>query len=207
MLIKRKMGDGMNILVTAFDAFGGDTRNISQEVIECLPNSIGTCQIHKLIVPTVFGESGDRVISAMDQFHPDIVLCLGQARDISTIELERIAINLMDARIPDNAGYQPDEVPVIANAPAAYFSTLPVKKMMSVIQADHIPVSISNSAGTYVCNQLLYRVLHHATIKMPHVRACFIHLPAPTEDGISPITRKQMTFAVKTAIKSIGIIK
>lgn len=167
----------MKILVTAFDPFGGEAVNPAQMAVERLPERIGGHEIHKMVVPTVFGVSGDLVTAEMDRLRPDAVICVGQAGGRKAVTPERVAINIMDARIADNAGGQPVDLPVVEGGPAAYFSTLPVKQMAESIQAAGLPGEISNTAGTFVCNQLLYRVLHHAAEHMPGTGACFIHVP------------------------------
>lgn len=167
----------MTILVTAFDPFGGQAVNPAQLAVEALPDFIGGHAIIKFIVPTVFGMSGDLVIEQMDRHSPDAVVCVGQAGGRTAITPERVAINVMDAAGPDNAGVIPTDVPIVPGGPAAYFSTLPVKAMVSAIDAAGLPARISNTAGTFVCNQLLYRCLHHAAARMPHCRCGFIHVP------------------------------
>lgn len=167
----------MTILVTAFDPFGGESVNPAQLAVEQLPDAIGGHAIIKSIVPTIFGASADQVGALMDALSPDAVVCIGQAGGRDAITPERVAINVMDATKPDNAGIAPEDVPIIPNGPAAYFSTLPVKAMVTAMEAAGIPAKLSNTAGTFVCNQLLYRCLHHAARNMPACRCGFIHVP------------------------------
>ena len=167
----------MTILVTAFDPFGGEAVNPAQLAVEALPCSIGGHTIVKYTVPTVFGRSADLVIARMEALRPDAVVCVGQAGGREAITPERVAINIMDAVITDNAGVSPKDQPIIPGGPAAYFSTLPVKAMVSAIRDAGLPGKLSNTAGTFVCNQLLYRVLHHVAARMPHCRCGFIHVP------------------------------
>ena len=167
----------MNILVTAFDPFGGESLNPAQLAVESLPDTIGGHKIIKLIVPTIFGVSGDLVTTKMDELHPDAVICIGQAGTRTAITPERVAINIMDATIADNAGFIPQDLPVVPDGPAAYFATLPIKAMTAAINDAGIPAKVSNTAGTFVCNQLLYRCLHHATTCHPACRCGFIHVP------------------------------
>ena len=183
----------MNILVTAFDPFGGESLNPAQLAVEKLPEQIGGHQIHKLIVPTIFGLSGDLVTGKIDEILPDAVVCIGQAGTRTAITPERVAINIMDATIPDNAGFIPQDVPVIPGGPDAYFSTLPIKAITAAIQAFGIPAKVSNTAGTFVCNQLLYRCLHHAAAHHPGCRCGFIHVPyIPAQ-----VTEKPGVFAME----------
>ena len=179
----------MHILVTAFDPFGGETVNPAQLAVEALEERIGAHRVTKFIVPTVFGLSGDLVTAEMDRLCPDAVVCVGQAGGRDAITPERVAINIMDAKKPDNAGRIPADVPVISGGPAAYFSTLPVKGMASAVESAGLPAKLSNTAGTFVCNQLLYRCLHHAAVRMPACRCCFIHVPyIPAQTADKPGT-------------------
>jgi len=167
----------MDILITAFDPFGGEAVNPAQEAVKLLPSEIGGCRLYKLVVPTVFGEAGRLAAGAMDRLRPQAVICVGQAGGRRAVAVERVAVNLMDARIPDNAGNQPVDQPVEEGGPAAYFSTLPVKAMAQAIQEAGLPGEVSYTAGTFVCNSLLYSVLRHAEKTMPSCRCCFIHVP------------------------------
>ena len=198
----------MKILVTAFDPFGGESLNPAQLAVEKLPDLIGGHTIVKMIVPTVFGVSGDLVTAKMDEIRPDAVVCIGQAGTRLAITPERVAINIMDATIADNAGFIPQDVPVIPDGPAAYFSTLPVKSMTAAINAANIPGKISNTAGTFVCNQLLYRVLHHAAANHPACGCCFIHvpyIPAQVTDkpGVFAMGLEDIVRGLTAAIESI----
>lgn len=167
----------MKILVTAFDPFGGESVNPAQQAVERLEDVIGGHQIHKLIIPTVFGRAAELVIQEMDALHPDAVVCVGQAGGRKAVTPERVAINVMDANITDNAGVRPQDEPIVPDGPAAYFSTLPIKKMVEEIREAGLAADVSNSAGTFVCNSLLYSVLHHAATNMPETKAVFIHVP------------------------------
>lgn len=167
----------MKILVTAFDAFGGESINPTERALQQLPDRIGDAELIKLVIPTKFGESLRRAIEAAEVSAVDVIVCLGQAGGRAHITPERVAINVMDADIPDNAGYQPVDVPVVEGGPAAYFSTLPVKEMVAAME--DIPARLSNTAGTFVCNQLLYGLLHH--FAGAKVRAGFVHVPFITE--------------------------
>lgn len=150
----------MKILLTGFDPFGGEEVNPSLEAVKHVTAPSGA-ELIKLEVPTVFGASIDAVLKAMRQHRPDAVVCVGQAAGRAGITPERVAINIADASLPDNAGNQPCDEPIYPDGDAAYFSTLPVKAMVAAIQAAGLPASLSNTAGTFVCNQLLYGVLYH----------------------------------------------
>ena len=149
----------MRVLVTAFDPFGGETVNPALEAVKMLPEQTGELEISKLEVPTVFGKSIAVVKEALARLQPDFVVCVGQAGGRCDITVERVAINCMDARIADNAGCQPTDERIEPDGSAAYFSTLPIKRVVEAIRAEGIPASVSNSAGTFVCNQLMYGVL------------------------------------------------
>lgn len=167
----------MEILVTAFDPFGGESINPAQQAVERLDGTIGEHHIHKLIIPTVFGRAAELVIQEMEALCPDAVVCVGQAGGRKAVTPERVAINVMDANITDNAGVQPQDEPIVPGGPAAYFSTLPIKKMVEGIRTAGLEAAVSNSAGTFVCNSLLYSVLHHAATEMPETKAVFVHVP------------------------------
>jgi pyroglutamyl-peptidase len=128
-------------------------------------------------LPCEFNRSLALLYQAIEQHHPVLVLCVGQAGGRSEISIERIAINIDDARIKDNAGNQPIDTPVIADAPAAYFANLPIKRMLLALHQGEIPAVISNTAGTYVCNHVMYGLLHHINQHEPHIKGGFIHIP------------------------------
>ena len=172
----------MKILLTAFEPFGGEPVNPAWEAVQRVRAPEGT-ELICLQVPTVFAEAGDLVCAAMERERPDLVLCVGQAAGRAALTPERVAINIMDASIPDNAGAQPREEPVVPGGPAAYFATLPVKRIAAAIQAVGVPAAVSNSAGTFVCNALLYRVLHEAALRTPGLRAGFLHVPCLPEQA------------------------
>lgn len=165
------------ILLTGFDPFGGEPINPSWEAVRALHGKrIGGHRVVARQLPTEFAASLRLLQAAMREVKPAIVLGVGQAGGRPQLSLERVAINLQDARIPDNAGAQPVDEAVIADGPAAYFSTLPVKAMLEALLLAGLPAEISHSAGTYVCNHIAYAMLHLAS-KRRGVRAGFIHIP------------------------------
>jgi pyroglutamyl-peptidase len=165
------------ILLTGFDPFDGETVNPSWEAVRALHGRrVGGYLVVARQLPTEFAASLRLLKAAMRELKPAIVLGVGQAGGRPQLSLERVAINLQDARIPDNAGAQPIDEPVIAGAPAAYFSTLPLKSMLAALHDAGLPAGISHSAGTYVCNHIAYAMLHLAAEKRG-VRAGFIHIP------------------------------
>lgn len=198
----------MKILVTAFDPFGGESINPAQQAVERLADEIGDSKLHKLVVPTVFGRAAELVTDAMNELRPDAVICVGQAGGRRSVTPERVAINVMDASIKDNAGLQPTDEPIVEGGPAAYFSTLPIKTMVRAIRDAGLPGDISNSAGTFVCNSLLYSVLHHAAEHMPATRAVFIHVPYIPEqtvgkENVPSMPLEDIVRALSAAIASL----
>lgn len=167
----------MKILLTAFDPFGGEKINPALEAVKAVSSQIGTTEVMKLEVPTVFYRSIDTVMAAVKDLQPDAVLCVGQAGGRFGVTPERVAININDARIPDNEGNQPIDTPVYEDGQAAYFTTLPVKAMTEAIKSQGLPSSVSNSAGTFVCNHLMYGVLYHLDKEYPKIRGGFVHVP------------------------------
>ena len=174
----------MKILVTGFDPFGGESVNPAFEAVKLLPETIAGAKIVKLEIPTVFSASGPAVEAAIKKHRPDMVLNVGQAGGRSCVTIEKVAINLADARIPDNNGEQPTDEPLQADGETAYFATLPVKAMMQNVRAHGIPCAISYTAGTYVCNCVMYNVLYLCSKRYPGVRAGFIHVPFAAEQAV-----------------------
>lgn len=167
----------MKILVTAFDPFGENDVNASWEALQRLtaPEGMELC---KLQVPTVFGLAAQTVLDAVEKEKPDFVLCLGQAAGRTAVTPERVAINVRDASIPDNAGMQPQDEPIEPEGPAAYFSTLPIKAMVEAAMRAGVSAAVSNTAGTFVCNDLMYGLLHGLQKAHPEIRGGFVHVPA-----------------------------
>lgn len=175
----------MKILVTGFDPFGGESINPSSEVLKLLPKTILDADIICLTVPTVFNESISVIEEAILRFDPDVIVLIGQAGGRSAITVERIGINVDDARIKDNAGIQRIDEPVFSDGPAAYFSTLPIKAMVKNIQDKGISAAVSNTAGTFVCNHVMYGILHLCATKYLNKRSGFIHIPFLPEQTLN----------------------
>jgi len=174
----------MKLLLTAFDPFGGAAVNPALEAVKRVGEIPGV-ELRKLEVPTVFGDSVRTVAAVLEEFRPEAVLCVGQAGGREGLTPERVAINVDDARIPDNAGNQPIDMPIVPGGPAAYFSTLPIKAMTAAIRAAGLPASVSNTAGTFVCNHLMYGLLHHLALNHPEIRGGFVHVPFLPEQTVS----------------------
>ena len=167
----------MKILLTGFEPFGGERINPAKEAVKLVKDEIKGAQIVKCYVPVVFGKAIETVHEAMKKENPDAVLLIGQAGGRYEITPERVAINCDDGRIPDNEGNQPVDQPVKADGPAAYFSTLPIKKMVEYMKAANVPAAVSNTAGTYVCNHLMYGVLYYLDKEFPDTIGGLMHVP------------------------------
>ncbi|MEB8171546.1 pyroglutamyl-peptidase I [Macrococcus caseolyticus] len=175
------------VIVTGFDAFGEETINPSFEAVQGLPDTIMGAEIIKQQLPTVFQQSAEQLKATIMKNFPDIVICVGQAGGRDKISIEQVAINLIEARIPDNAGVQPSGIPIHEDGSNAYFSNLPVKAMFKSIQDHEIPAEISYSAGTFVCNEIMYQLLYMIQNEFPSIRGGFIHVPfAPEQTDIQP---------------------
>jgi pyroglutamyl-peptidase len=172
----------MRILLTGFEPFGGQSLNPSWEVARALHGqTLEGAQLMAVQLPCVFAQALPVLQQALQKHQPDIVMALGQAEGRCDFSVERVAINVMDARIPDNAGAQPVDVPVVASGPAAYFSTLPIKAMVAGLRAAGFPASVSQTAGTFVCNQVFYALQH--TLVGLGVHSGFVHLPLLPEQA------------------------
>lgn len=198
----------MKILITGFDAFGGEKINPAQKALELLPEKIDDLEITKLILPTVFYDSAEILKNKIAEIQPNIVISVGQAGGIDHIRIERVAINIDDARIADNKGQQPIDEIIQETGENAYFATLPIKAINNELKNNNIPSEISNSAGTFVCNHIMYQGLHLA--KDYNLKAGFIHIPFLPEQVVAkpniasmPLEEivSALTIIIKTAAK------
>lgn len=200
------------ILFTGFEPFGGETVNPALEAVRLLPDSAGGMPIRKLRLPTSFRRAGETLLEAVDTWRPEAVVCVGQAGGRKTVTPEKVAINYIDARIPDNDGVQPADVPIRADGPAAYFATLPVRAIDEAIRAAGVPCAVSYSAGCYVCNFVMYTLLDHLAQTAPDVLGGFIHVPYAAEQtankpaGTPSLTVAQMTQALMCAAGVIAAV-
>jgi len=167
----------MKALVTGFEPFGGEPLNPAIEAVHRLPKRLGAVEIHTAVLPSVFGRALDSLEDAVIASDPDIVLCVGQAGGRAALSLERVAINLDDARIPDNAGQQPIDRPIVPRGPAAYFATLPIKAAAAALREASLPAIVSNTAGSFVCNHVFYGLMHLAASRGLRLRGGFLHVP------------------------------
>jgi pyroglutamyl-peptidase len=192
-------------LVTGFHAFGGESVNPSWEVCERLPEAIAGLRVECLHVPCEFRRAIEVVAAAIEHHRPELVVCLGQAGGRAHLSVERVAINVDDARMADNGGAAPVDEAIAADGPAAYFATLPIKAMAAAMRGAGVPAMVSNTAGTYVCNHLMYGVLHFLAASGIPARAGFIHLPYAEEQvldkpGIPALSVATMARGVEAAI-------
>jgi pyroglutamyl-peptidase len=175
-----------NVLITGFEPFGGERVNPSWEVVNKLNDlMLGGVRVVARQLPCVFGEALAALNAAIDDIHPVLVLAIGQAGGRADITFERVAINIDDARIPDNLGNQPVDQPIVTDGPAAYFTRLPIKAMVQGICEAGIPASVSQTAGTYVCNHVMYGLLHRLNQFNNEVKGGFIHIPYLPEQAVA----------------------
>ncbi|MBV8190642.1 MAG: pyroglutamyl-peptidase I [Alphaproteobacteria bacterium] len=167
----------MRALVTGFDPFGGDDVNPSSLAVRQLKRRIGDIEIHTAELPTSYAKSASLLDEAIDEVRPAIVLCVGQAGGRAELCLERVAINVQDARIRDNDGRQPIDRPVVKDGPAAYFATLPIKACVAAMREAGLPAAVSNTAGTFVCNHIFYALMDMLHRRRRPARGGFLHIP------------------------------
>ena len=199
-----------NILITGFEPFGGEKINPSYEALKLLPETIATAKIHILRLPVVFGKNGALLEQSIDELDPDIIICVGQAGGRSGLTFEKIAINCQNASVPDNDGNQPHDEPVIEQGPAAYFATLPLSQMIASCKKAGFKAEFSYHAGTYVCNDTMYRLLHLLASGASKARGGFIHVPFVPEQVHDKKTSSQsleetakcLECAIKAAIEA-----
>ena len=190
------------LLITGFEPFGGENINPSWEAVSLLPEQIGEYQLAKLLIPVVFGKSAEKVIEKANELDPDAILCIGQAGGRTAITPEFLGINLRHASIPDNEGNQPQDEPIIRGGENAYFSTIPVRKIVNAIKELGLPSQVSYSAGTYVCNEVLYKLL--VTYNKSETKVGFIHIPYCAEQNKTPsMSLDNIIKALITAIQNI----
>lgn len=198
----------MKILVTGFDPFGGEKINPALEAVRGLSDNIKGAEIKKIEIPTVFGKSAEVVKVAIEEFHPDVVLNIGQAGGRFGLTPERVAINVDDARIPDNENNQPIDETIQEQGKAAYFTQLPVKAMVTAIKAAGLPGAVSNTAGTFVCNHIMYQVQYLIDTQYPSIKGGFMHVPFIPEQVLEKANQPfmnlmDMTKGLTAAIEAI----
>jgi len=192
------------ILITGFEPFGTSSMNPSGEIVKLLKDA----DLVTAVLPVVFGEASAQLRELIELHKPTMVLCLGQAEGRSELTPERVAINLDDARISDNAGNQPQSKAITLNGPDGYFSTLPIEAMVVAMKTAGIPASISLSAGTFVCNHLFYSLQDH--LKASGIQSGFMHIPLMDEQrsefpGLPTMPLKQMVAGVEIALNLLRV--
>ena len=203
----------MKILVTGFDPFDKDIINPAYEAVKRLPDEIREAKIIKLEIPTSFERSRIAIEEAIEKYSPNVILSIGQAGGRNEITIEKVAINLLEARIKDNDGYQPLDKPIKEDGQTAYFTNLPIKGMVSHIKENNIPANISYTAGTFVCNSVMYNILYLIDKKFPHIKGGFIHVPFLPEQAVlknpipSSMSLDMISKAIELAIEAILINK
>lgn len=198
----------MKVLITGFDPFGGESINPALEAVKKLPDNIAGSEIIKIEIPTVFRKSLEKIEENIIKHNPDIVISIGQAGGRFGITPERIAINIDDARIPDNESKQPIDLPIFEDGENAYFTTLPIKAMVEEMKKGEIPCSVSNSAGTFVCNHVMYGILYLIDKKYPNIRGGFIHVPyipsqVTTKPNMPSMSIDDISKGLELSIKAI----
>ena len=194
-----------HLIITGFDPFGGESVNPSWEAVSRLPDTVGSYRLTKLQIPTIFGTAAQTILETAAGDAPDTILCVGQAGGRDAVTPERIAINMAGAAKPDNAGNLRWEQPVVPGGPDGIFATVPVRAMADAICAAGLPGKVSNTAGTFVCNDTLYRLLHH--FAGTSVRAGFIHvpfLPGQAKEGVPAMPLEDTIRALLAAIEALG---
>lgn len=191
------------ILVTGFDPFGGENINPALEVIKLLPKKIENNEIRVLEIPTVRKKSVEKIKKEIENYNPDYILSIGQAGGRTDISIERVAINIDDYRIPDNEGNQPVDEKIFENGMNAYFSNLPIKAILNELRKAGIPSSISNTAGTFVCNHVFYGVRHLIETEFKDKKSGFIHIPYLPEQVIEK--KDVPSMGIETLLKGITI--
>lgn len=194
------------VLLTGFQPFGGEQVNPSWQAVSALHGvRIAGHRVVARELPVAFGDSLKVLRAGLREIRPSLVICVGQAGGRAQLSLERVAINVDDARIPDNAGSQPVDLPVVNGGPAAYFTTLPIKTMRETLCAAGFPAEVSQTAGTYVCNHVFYGLMH-ALRAQRGVRAGFIHIPyspaqAAAHAGAPSLAPETVTEGLRVAIR------
>ncbi|MCY7914621.1 pyroglutamyl-peptidase I [Bacillus haynesii] len=194
---------GKKVLLTGFDPFGGETVNPSWEAVKRLNGEVvEDVSIAAEQIPTVFHHSAAVLEKAIEKHAPDVVICVGQAGGRAHITPERIAINIDDARIPDNEDREPIDEPIAADGPAAYWSELPIKLIVKKLRKNGIPASVSNSAGTFVCNHLFYQLMHRIDRTSANIRGGFIHIPFLPEQTVD---KHEPSLSLETIVEGLRI--
>jgi len=196
----------VNVLVTGFEPFEQATINPSWEAARALDGWLCEgAQVHARQLPCVFGAALEALDTALATLQPTLVIAVGQAGGRAEVTPERVAINVDDGRIPDNVGRQPIDQPVVAGAPVAYFSTLPIKAIVHALRAAGIPAAVSNTAGTFVCNNLFFGLMHRLAGLRGPVRGGFIHVPYLPQQAAALAGQPSLPLALMVAALQVAV--
>ena len=198
----------MKILITGFDPFGGESVNPALEAVKKLPDTILGQEVIKIEIPTVFRKAVEKIEENIEKHNPDVVISVGQAGGRFGVTPERVAINIDDARIQDNEGNQPIDIAIYEDGENAYFTNLPIKAMVKEMNDNGIPASVSNTAGTFVCNHVMYGILYLIDKKYPNMRGGFIHVPyipsqVTTKPNMPSMSADDITKGLELSIKAL----
>jgi pyroglutamyl-peptidase len=200
----------MKVLLTGFEPFGGSHVNPSEQVVRTLArDGVPGVALHSVILPVDRQGGPATLLNAVYALHPDAILCLGEAARRTAISIERVALNLLDYRMADNAGHQAIDEPIVPDGPAAYFVTLPVRAMLEAVRAAGIPAELSLSAGAFLCNQVTYELLHYLATHQLDIPAGFVHVPALPEQvtnaypPVPSMALETMTCGIRAAIGAL----
>lgn len=191
----------MKILVSGFDPFGGEKINPAIEAVKLLSDEIKGNEVIKIEIPTVIGKSVDKLKEKIAEVKPNVVISVGQAGGREDITVERVAINVDDCRIKDNEGNQPIDEKIAEDGPDAYLLTLPIKAIVENIKSANIPASVSNTAGTFICNHVAYGMAHLRATEYPNMRTGFIHIPFLPEQVLNKAHTASMS--LDTIVKAL----
>jgi pyroglutamyl-peptidase len=199
------------VLLTGFEPFDGETVNPSWQAVRQLPRRWAQspgARAHDVTVevaelPCVFGVAGDRLAELLDRHRPELVICVGQAGGRAQITPERVAVNLDDAEIPDNAGNQPVDLPIVPDGPAAYFPTIPTKAAVAAMHAAGVPAAVSQTAGNFVCNHVFYHLMHLIATRHPGTRGGFVHVPYAPEQVLTKVAPSLPVDTIATGLLGV----
>lgn len=194
----------MRLLLTGFTPFGSESINPSYEALKRIENRNESVEVKIVEIPTVFNESIEKLKETIIGFKPDVVICVGQAGGRHSISFERVAINVDDSRIKDNKGNQPIDEKIVESGENAYFTNLPIKSMVKTLRDHKIPAEVSNTAGTFVCNHLMYGLMHFIHKSEKDIKGGFIHVPFIHDQVMNK--RNQPSLAIETITQAFEIL-
>ncbi|WP_274917317.1 pyroglutamyl-peptidase I [Streptomyces sp. WZ-12] len=193
------------VLLTGFEPFGGESLNPSWEAVRAaVAAPLDGVQLYAAELPCVYGGSVTALRAAIAGIRPDVVVCVGQAGGRPDITVERVAVNIDDARMPDGAGAEPIDEPIVPGGPAAYFATLPIKACVAAVRAAGLPASVSHTAGSFVCNHVFYGLAHLIATELPQMRGGFVHVPYAPEQVTDRAQPSLPIAAIAAALREVA---